>query len=162
MKNPVQKTKPSVINYKHIKGGILAQQTDNLLYNEADFKTVTNKKPTESQIKDLIFAYKIVKHVKSNAIVLAKDGRTVGIGTGQTNRIWATKQAIEHAGEHAENAVLASDAFFPFADCVTVASEAKISAIIQPGGSLRDNDSIVECDKNDIAMIFCGTRHFKH
>ncbi len=105
---------------------------------------------------------KVVKHVKSNAIVLVKDGKTVGIGPGQPNRVTSARIAIENAGEQSQGAVLASDAFFPFADTVEAAAGAGIKAIIQPGGSLRDKDSIEACDKNGISMVFTGKRHFKH
>ena len=105
---------------------------------------------------------KVVKHCKSNAIVVVKDGVTLGIGVGQTNRIWATNQAIEHSLTSVKGAVLGSDAFFPFDDCVTAAANAGITAIVQPGGSKRDEDSIVKADDCGIAMIFSGQRHFKH
>ena len=118
-------------------------------------------------MEDLRFAWKIVKFVKSNGIALAKDKQSVGIGPGQVNRIWAAKQAIEHAkeliGENAaEGAVLASDAFFPFDDCVEAAHHAGITAIIQPGGSIRDEDSIKKCNEYGITMVFTGMRHFRH
>jgi phosphoribosylaminoimidazolecarboxamide formyltransferase/IMP cyclohydrolase len=113
-------------------------------------------------MKDLKFALKVVKHVKSNAIVLAKDGVTVGIGVGQVNRIWPTEQAIKQAGERAKGSVLASDAFFPFPDVVEAAARGGITAIIQPGGSQNDQLSIEVADRAGIAMIFTGIRHFKH
>jgi phosphoribosylaminoimidazolecarboxamide formyltransferase/IMP cyclohydrolase len=111
---------------------------------------------------NLMFAWKAVKHVKSNAIVIAKDNMTLGIGPGQTNRIWAAQMSLERAGTEAKGAVLSSDAFFPFSDVVQEAAKAGITAIIQPGGSLRDQDSIDECNKYGIAMVFTGMRHFKH
>jgi phosphoribosylaminoimidazolecarboxamide formyltransferase/IMP cyclohydrolase len=117
---------------------------------------------TEEQMKDLMFAWRVVKHVKSNAIVVAKDSMTLGIGGGQVNRIWPTEMSLERAGEAAKGAVLASDAFFPFNDVVQAAAKAGIKAIIQPGGSLKDQDSIDECNKHGIAMIFTGMRHFRH
>ena len=118
-------------------------------------------------MEDLIFAWKIVKYVKSNGIALAKNKQSIGIGPGQVNRIWATKQSFEHAeeliGKGATNgAVLASDAFFPFDDCVEAAHKAGIRAIIQPGGSIRDEDSIKKCNEYGIAMVFTGMRHFRH
>lgn len=145
-----------------IHGGLLVQSTDQYDLSEQDFTVVTKTKPTEEQITDLIFAQKAVKHVKSNAIVLAKDGQTIGIGAGQMNRVGAAKIAIEQAGENAEGAVLASDAFFPMPDTVEAAAKAGIKAIIQPGGSKRDEDSIKVCDEFGIAMVFTGVRHFKH
>lgn len=123
---------------------------------------VTKRAPTQEEIDALMFAWKVVKHTKSNAIVLGKRDRTTGIGMGQTNRIWATNQAIEHAGEEAKGSVLASDAFFPFDDCVRAAAAAGVTAIIQPGGSLRDEDSVKLADAHNIAMVFAGDRHFKH
>jgi len=146
---------------KKIAGGILVQDMDlDLISQELEFPT--KAKPTNEQMNDLMFAWKIVKHTKSNGIAIAKGLQSVGIGPGQVNRIWATEQAIEHGGENTKGAVLASDAFFPFDDCVTVAAEAGITAIIQPGGSIRDEDSIKACDKAGIAMVFTGMRHFKH
>ncbi len=145
---------------KRVAGGLLVQQKDTVLFDET--KRVTKSDVTESQKADLEFAYKVVKHCKSNAIVVAKDGATLGIGVGQTSRVWAMQQAIEHAGDRVKGAVVASDAFFPFRDCVDLCASAGISGIIQPGGSIRDNDSIDACDENGIAMLFCGNRHFKH
>ena len=145
---------------KKVYGGLLVQDADLSLYE--NLKTVTEKKPSDKEIKDMEFAMKVVKHCKSNAIVIAKDGATLGIGVGQTNRIWATKQAVEHSEGGVKGAVLASDAFFPFDDCVTEAAAAGISAIVQPGGSLRDADSIKKADETGISMSFTGERHFKH
>ena len=146
---------------KKVAGGLLVQDMDlDLISQEMDFPTVA--KPTDEQMKDLMFAWKIVKHAKSNGIAIAKNLQSVGVGPGQVNRIWATEQAIEHGGENTKGAVLASDAFFPFDDCVKAAAEAGITAIIQPGGSIRDEDSIKACDEAGIAMVFTGMRHFKH
>ena len=150
------------IDIKKVEGGILVQEKDIIDLYEDKLKVVTEKAPTKEQFKDLVFAFKVVKHVKSNAIVLAKDNATVGIGVGQVNRIWATEQAIKQAGDRAKGCVLASDAFFPFPDVVEAAAKAKIEAIIQPGGSQNDNLSIEAADKYNIAMIFTGIRHFKH
>ncbi|MPN61889.1 Bifunctional purine biosynthesis protein PurH [bioreactor metagenome] len=118
--------------------------------------------PTDKQIEDAIFGMKIVKHVKSNAIVIVKDGQTLGVGAGQMNRVGAAKIALEQAGEKAQGAVLASDAFFPMNDTVETASTYGIQCIIQPGGSIKDQDSIELCNEKNIAMIFTGKRHFKH
>jgi len=123
---------------------------------------VTERKPTEEELKALKFGWKVVKHTKSNAIVLCKEDMTLGIGPGQTNRITAAELAIKYAGEKAKGAVLASDAFFPFSDCVEAAAKAGVTAIIQPGGSIRDQESIDACNKYNIAMVFTGMRHFKH
>ena len=145
---------------KKVSGGLLLQTADDTVYG--DYTVVTRVKPTAKQLKDLRFAMSVVKHARSNAIVLAKDGATTGLGIGQTNRIWAACQAIEHAGDKALGSVLASDAFFPFSDCVEAAAKAGICAIVQPGGSLKDAESIAACDKHGMAMIFTGKRHFKH
>lgn len=140
-----------------VDGGILVQDEDRELIKE--LKVVTEKAPTEEEMSDLIFAMKVVKYVKSNAIVVAKDKKALGIGGGQVNRIWAAKEALER-GEGA--LVLASDAFFPFEDVVQEASAHDIKAIIQPGGSVRDEESIRACNELGISMIFTGIRHFKH
>lgn len=146
--------------FKKVYGGLLVQQADETVFG--DLTTVTEKKPTKAELSDMEFAMKVVKHCKSNAIVVVKDGCTLGIGVGQTNRIWATHQAIEHSLTSVKGAVLGSDAFFPFDDCVTAAAEAGITAIVQPGGSKRDEDSIVKANECGIAMVFSGQRHFKH
>ncbi len=147
------------MEFKKCYGGLLVQDSD---ISDEGMRTVTIKEPTDQQKKSMVFAMKVVKHCKSNAIVIAKDSTTIGIGVGQTNRIWATKQAAEHCIGGAKGAVLASDAFFPFDDCVKEAAANGIAAIIQPGGSVRDEDSIKECNNNNIAMVFTGVRHFKH
>jgi len=150
------------LDIKRVHGGLLLQYKDASLYNKKDFKVVTKLKPTKEQLEQLDFALKIVKHTKSNAIVVANSFKLLGVGGGQTNRIWAAGQALERAGENAKGAVLASDAFFPFSDCVELAAKHGIKAIIQPGGSMRDQESIDACDKLGIAMVFVGERHFKH
>lgn len=150
--------KPSNKSYMvSVDGGILVQEEDKKLIDELN--VVTKKKPTDEEIKDMLFAMKVVKYVKSNAIVVAKNNMAVGIGGGQVNRIWAACEALER-GEGAT--VLASDAFFPFGDVVQECAKYNIKSIIQPGGSIRDNESIEECDKHNISMIMTGVRHFKH
>lgn len=181
------KREKSAFDMKKVYGGLLVQRYDETLIDDEDmglFKkkapvetsetpsgktktvygtgVVTKRKPTPEEVEALMFAWKTVKHTKSNAIVIGKNGRTTGIGMGQTNRIWAAQQAIEHAGDEAKGSVMASDAFFPFDDCVKAAAEAGITAIIQPGGSLRDADSVKAADEAGIAMVFVGQRHFKH
>lgn len=153
---------PGQLDYKKVGGGLLLQEQDIKDFDLSELKTVTDRKPTEEEIKNLMFAWKVVKHVKSNAIVIAKDGKTLGIGGGQVNRIWPTQMSLDRAGEAAKGAVLASDAFFPFDDVVQEAAKAGITAIIQPGGSMRDQDSIDLCNRHGIAMVFTGMRHFKH
>ena len=145
-----------------VKGGILVQTSDDGEIAVEDLKVVTDRKPTEEELEDLLFSWKAVKHVKSNAIVLAKNNQTVGIGAGQMNRIGAANIAIEQAGDKANQAVLASDAFFPMPDTVEAAAKAGVTAIIQPGGSKRDQDSIDVCNENGIAMVYTNMRHFKH
>lgn len=140
-----------------VDGGILVQEEDLKLKNEMN--VVTEKQPTESELRDMEFGMKVVKYVKSNAIVAIKDGVAIGIGGGQVNRIWATTEALER-GKGAT--VLASDAFFPFRDCVDEAAKYGIKGIVQPGGSIRDEESIVACNEHGISMVFTGVRHFKH
>ena len=152
------------LEYVKVDGGLLVQQTNNKMIGEMN--VVTEKTPTEQEKADMVLGMKVVKYVKSNAIVVVKDGMAIGVGTGQTNRIWSTVHAIEHAqekiGKDLTGAVLASDAFFPFRDCVDTANEAGIKAIVQPGGSMRDQESIDACNEHGIAMVFTGIRHFKH
>ena len=150
------------IDVKKVSGGLLLQNKDDKLLDMDNVKVVTEVIPTEAQLRDLLFAWTVVKHVKSNGIVLAKDGMTIGIGPGQTNRITALDLAVKYAGERTAGGVLASDAFFPFGDCVEAAHKAGIKAIIQPGGSVRDQESIDLCNQYGISMLFCGMRHFKH
>ena len=162
-----EKQPADALDMKKINGGMVVQSIDNQLYNEEELTVVTDRKPTEKEMEDLKFAWKVVKYVKSNGIALAKDKQSIGIGPGQVNRIWATEQSIEHANTQigegtCEGAVLASDAFFPFDDCVEAAAKAGITAIIQPGGANRDQDSIDKCNEHGIAMVFTNMRHFRH
>lgn len=155
----------SDIQFKSMLNGVLEQQKDLKIEEEKDFQYVTVKKPTAEEVTDLLFANKAVKHLKSNTIVLAKGKQLIGCGMGQTSRVDALKQAIIKAnafGFDTKGAVLASDAFFPFADCVEIAYEAGIRAVIEPGGSIRDADSIKFCDEHEMSMVFTGVRHFKH
>lgn len=145
-----------------VRGGLLVQNRDLGRVEADDLKLVTDKAPTAEQLEELLFAWKVVKHVKSNAIVVAKDNQTIGVGAGQMNRVGAAKIAFEQAGEKTEGAVLASDAFFPMPDTVENAAKAGIKAIIQPGGSKRDQESIDMCNKYGIVMVMTGMRHFKH
>jgi phosphoribosylaminoimidazolecarboxamide formyltransferase/IMP cyclohydrolase len=147
---------------KKVSGGLLVQERDSELINMDDIKYITDKRPDNKQMEDLIFALKVVKHTKSNAIVVVKDKQTVGIGPGQANRVTSAKIALDYAKEKAKGAVLASDAFFPFPDWVEPAASAGIKAVIQPGGSIRDQESIDACNEKGIAMVFTGMRHFKH
>ncbi|MFD2573720.1 bifunctional phosphoribosylaminoimidazolecarboxamide formyltransferase/IMP cyclohydrolase [Spirosoma soli] len=160
---------PSVM-FKTILNGVLEQDKDNQTETADQFKTVTQKAPTESELRALEFALKVCKHTKSNTIVLAKEGGTayrqlLASGVGQTSRVDALKQAIEKAhsfGFDLNGSVMASDAFFPFPDCVEIAGQAGITAVVQPGGSIRDQDSIDYCNQHGLAMVTTGVRHFKH
>jgi len=149
------------LNAKSVMGGILVQERDNKLL-ENKYHCVTNREPSQEELEDLMFAWKAVKHTKSNGIAIAKSQQTIGIGPGQVSRIWALENAIRQGGEKVKGAALASDAFFPFSDSVEAAAIAGITAIIQPGGSIKDADSIEAANKYGIAMIFTGIRHFKH
>lgn len=158
-------TKFSKITYKSILNGCLVQDVDSITDSVNDFKVVTNCSPTERELSDLVFANTAVKHIKSNAIVLVKDKQLIGSGMGQTSRVDALKQAIAKAkvfNFDLKGAVMASDAFFPFSDCVEIAHFEGIDAVVQPGGSIRDNDSVNFCNNNNMRMVFTGHRHFKH
>ena len=145
---------------KSVRGGILVQGFNDKLADE--YESVTEKKVDETQQRDIEFGLKVVKHVKSNAIVVVKDGQTLGIGAGQMNRVGSCKIALEQAGEKARGAVLASDAFFPMRDSADMAADYGIVAIVQPGGSIRDQESIDACNEKGVAMVFSKIRHFKH
>ncbi|HOO94323.1 MAG TPA: bifunctional phosphoribosylaminoimidazolecarboxamide formyltransferase/IMP cyclohydrolase [Proteiniphilum sp.] len=151
--------------YRSVLNGMLVQDRNASIQSAADLKVVTDKAPTASETEDLLFANILVKHTKSNAIVLAKNKQLIASGTGQTSRVDALNQAIEKAGTFKfdlHGAVMASDAFFPFADSVEIAHQAGITAVIQPGGSIRDADTVDYCNKNGVAMVTTGVRHFKH
>lgn len=157
-----QPQKTAVLRVAPVAGGALVQDCDLKQLTDEEIRVVTDREPTEGELAQLKFAWKVVKHVKSNAIVLARDNMTIGVGAGQMNRVGAAKIAIEQAGDKAQGAVLASDAFFPMPDTVEAAAKAGITAIIQPGGSVRDQDSIDACNRFGIAMVFTSVRHFKH
>ncbi|MFC1872951.1 bifunctional phosphoribosylaminoimidazolecarboxamide formyltransferase/IMP cyclohydrolase [Chloroflexota bacterium] len=150
------------LDYRRVRGGFLVQQSDSLAEKEVNIKTVTRREPTASEISDLLFAWRGAKHIKSNAIVLVKNKTLIGMGAGQPSRIIAAQIAIEKAAEKATGGVLASDAMFPFADVVEAAAKAGVTAIIQPGGSIRDDDSIKAADAQNVAMVLTGVRHFRH
>lgn len=161
LKDISAKVKPDAMDIKKPLGGLLVQQIDTQLYN-GELVTVTKRVPTEKELEDLKFAWKIVKHIKSNGIAVAKDSKTLGLGPGQVSRVWAAQAALQRAGDEVSGAVLASDAYFPFDDSVRLAAKFGISAIIQPGGSIHDEDSIKACDELGLAMVFTNMRHFKH
>jgi phosphoribosylaminoimidazolecarboxamide formyltransferase/IMP cyclohydrolase len=148
--------------FKQISGGVLVQEPDVSRLEPLRLNFVTRKKPSETELKDLVFAWRVVKHVKSNAIVLAKQLKTVGIGGGQPSRVGAVELALKKAGSNAEGSVLASDGFFPFADSIELAARAGVSAVIQPGGSIRDSEVISAADERGLKMVFTGVRCFKH
>jgi phosphoribosylaminoimidazolecarboxamide formyltransferase/IMP cyclohydrolase len=160
-----KKNKTSVKSFRTLLNGVIEQDRDLKTETEKDLTPATTTLPTKEQIKDLLFANKLVKHTKSNTIILAKNNQLLASGTGQTSRVDALKQAIAKAqsfGFDLKGAVMSSDAFFPFPDCVEIADKAGIKAVIQPGGSIKDKDSITYCDEHNMAMVFTGTRHFKH
>lgn len=164
----ILKRKPvefSPVQFRSVLNGVLVQDKDLKTETTADLKVVTSTSPDKAIIDDLLFANIVVKHTKSNAIVIVKNKQLIGNGVGQTSRVDSTRQSIDKAHEFGfdlEGAVMASDAFFPFADCVEIAHKAGINAFVQPGGSVRDQDSIDYCNKNDLSMVFTGIRHFKH
>ncbi len=154
---------------KALAGGFLYQTRDNARVNAESLKVVTKRAPTEAELADLLFAFRVAKHVKSNAIVYAKNGATVGIGAGQMSRVdstriaaWKANEAAQGGESLARGSVVASDAFFPFADGLITAAEAGATAIIQPGGSIRDAEVIAAADERGLAMVFTGMRHFRH
>ena len=152
-------------DFKRVNGGLLVQSRDIEMIGSEDLKVVTKRAPTEQEINDLIFAWKVAKYVKSNAIVYAKGRQTIGVGAGQMSRVNSARIAAikaEHAGLQVQGAVMASDAFFPFRDGIDNAAKAGITAVIQPGGSMRDNEVIAAADEAGIAMVFTGMRHFRH
>jgi phosphoribosylaminoimidazolecarboxamide formyltransferase/IMP cyclohydrolase len=160
------------LSFRTLAGGFLVQGRDDAVISESDLKVVTMRKPSQEELTDLIFAFTVAKHVKSNAIVYAKDGATVGIGAGQMSRVDAARMAAWKADDAARaqglkqsltiGSVAASDAFFPFADGLQVIAEAGATAVIQPGGSLRDDEVIAAADHAGLAMVFTGLRHFRH
>lgn len=158
---PVHSSAPA-LEYRSLAGGMLVQETDNRRVEAGECKVVTEKKPDDIEMKELLFSWSLCKHYKSNAICITRRGALLGYGAGQTSRVDATDHALLRAGDNAEGAVLASDAFFPFPDSIEKAAAAGVSAIIQPGGSVRDQAVIDECDKHGLTMVFTGMRHFKH
>ena len=152
----------TIDNVKIIAGGLLVQAADEAIETTTNWQIVTTKQPTAAELQELLFAWKVCKHVKSNAIVATKDRATIGVGAGQMNRVGWVKIALEQAGELTQGATLASDGFFPFEDSVRTAAAAGITAIVQPGGSMRDNDSIAAANELGIVMVFTGIRHFLH
>jgi len=153
---------PPFLDFRRVRGGFLVQTPDLITEGELSAKTVTQRKPTPKELQDLWFAWKAVKHIKSNAIVLAKDNALLGMGAGQPSRVVSVELALKRAGERARGSVLASDAFFPFPDGVELAAKGGVTAIVQPGGSVRDEEVIQTANKYNMAMLFTGVRHFRH
>ena len=158
----LKEAKEGEVDLKKVSGGFLVQDVDTGFVSPDQWKVVTEKQPSEKDLQELVFAWKVVKHVKSNAIVVAKDNVSLGVGAGQMNRVGSAEIALKQAGAGAQGGYLASDAFFPFSDTVKAAAQAGIRAIIQPGGSIRDDESIKAADEHGIIMVFTGMRHFKH
>ena len=157
--------RPNDFDYKRVNGGLLIQDRDNGMVCERDLKVVSKRIPTSSEMSDMLFAWKVAKMVKSNAIIYAKNNQTIGVGAGQMSRINSARIAgikAEHAGLDVVGAVMASDAFFPFRDGIDNAGKAGISCIIQPGGSMRDDEVITAANEHGMAMVFTGMRHFRH
>jgi phosphoribosylaminoimidazolecarboxamide formyltransferase/IMP cyclohydrolase len=150
------------MQYRQVSGGVLLQEEDWRPDKDLRLTTVTKREPTPEEVRDLRFAWRAVKHVKSNAIVLVKDQAVVGMGAGQPNRVTSVHLALRSAGERSRGSVLASDAFFPFPDGVELAAQGGVTAIIQPGGSIRDEEAIKVADDHGLAMVFTGMRHFRH
>jgi phosphoribosylaminoimidazolecarboxamide formyltransferase/IMP cyclohydrolase len=150
------------LEVRNIDGGILVQDTDTSVLTLDELKTVTKAVPSDSEMKAMFFGWKVLKHVKSNAILLVKDNETIGIGAGQVSRVDAVNIALKKAGERLDNSILCSDAFFPFRDSIDKIANTGIRAVIQPGGSIRDQEVIAACDDHGIAMVFTGRRCFKH
>jgi phosphoribosylaminoimidazolecarboxamide formyltransferase/IMP cyclohydrolase len=151
-----------VFDFKRVSGGLLIQDRDAISHDPSALKVVTQRQPNTKEIDDLLFAWLVAKHVKSNAIVYARNGETLGIGAGQMSRVDSARLAVEKAHQSLKCCAMASDAFFPFRDSIDEAAKSGISAVIQPGGSIRDDEVIHAADEHGIAMIFTGTRHFKH
>jgi phosphoribosylaminoimidazolecarboxamide formyltransferase/IMP cyclohydrolase len=153
------------LDFKRVNGGLLVQDRDLGVVTANDLKVVTHRQPTEKELQDLLFAWKVVKFVKSNAIVYCKEGMTMGVGAGQMSRVYSAKIAVIKAADEkldVKGAVMASDAFFPFRDGIDAAAEVGITAVIEPGGSMRDQEVIAAADEHNIAMVFTGMRHFRH
>ncbi|HAZ41467.1 MAG TPA: bifunctional phosphoribosylaminoimidazolecarboxamide formyltransferase/inosine monophosphate cyclohydrolase, partial [Methylococcaceae bacterium] len=156
---------PHALDFKRVGGGLLLQDADQGSVSQNDLKVVTQRAPSPSELNDLLFAWKVAKFVKSNAIVYAKDGHTIGVGAGQMSRVYSARIAAikaQDAGLQVQGSVVASDAFFPFRDGVDSAAEAGVTALIQPGGSVRDAEVIAAADEHGMAMVFTGMRHFRH
>jgi len=150
------------LDFKRIAGGLLVEGLDDLGLDRGQLQVVTRRRPTLEELTDMLFAWRAVRHVRSNAIVLARNAATVGIGAAQASRLVSVEIAVRRAGDRSKLAVMASDAYFPFPDGIQLASQAGVTAIIQPGGSIRDEMAIEVADRHHMAMVFTGRRHFRH
>ncbi|MFC4453115.1 bifunctional phosphoribosylaminoimidazolecarboxamide formyltransferase/IMP cyclohydrolase [Deinococcus sonorensis] len=150
------------LEYRPLVGGLLAQQRDNRVWDDICAEVVTKRQPTEQEWQDLGFAWRVTKHARSNNVVLARGGVTVGVGAGAVSRIWAAERAVQNAGEAARGAVLASEAFFPYDDVVRLAASAGVTAVLQPGGAKRDPENVAAANELGLSMVFTGSRHFRH
>ena len=150
------------LDFKRVGGGLLVETLDTLGIDRGQLQVVTKRRPTLEELTDLLFAWRTVRHVRSNAIVLARNGATVGIGAAQASRQVSVEIALRRAGDRARLSVMASDAYFPFPDGIQIAAQAGVTAIIQPGGSIRDEMAIEVADRHHLAMVFTGRRHFRH
>ena len=159
---PLDTSRPKALDYRRVSGGMLVQGTDAISEDPASWKTVTEREPSAQELADLSFAWRVVKHVKSNAIVSVKDRAVMGMGAGQPNRVTSVHLAMRAAGDRAKGSVLGSDAFFPFPDGLELAADHGVTAVAQPGGSVRDEEVIAAANKAGVAMVFTGIRHFKH
>jgi phosphoribosylaminoimidazolecarboxamide formyltransferase/IMP cyclohydrolase len=162
VKSPIPELNETSFEFRYVQGGFLLQTTDILTDAEFQPRTVTKRQPTNAELADLAFAWKAVKGIKSNAIVIARDEALLGMGAGQPSRVVSVELALARAGERAKGSVLASDAFFPFSDGPELAIRAGVTAIIQPGGSIRDEEVVDVANRHNIAMAFTGTRHLRH
>jgi phosphoribosylaminoimidazolecarboxamide formyltransferase / IMP cyclohydrolase len=159
---PLVPVRPDELDMRRVRGGLLVQTYDAITEERASFKIVSKRQPTTQEWSDLLFAWRAVRHIKSNAIVLAKDNTLLGMGAGQPSRVVSVELAVKRAEERAKGSVVGSDAFFPFADGVELAAKAGATAVIEPGGSIRDKEAIEVADRYNMAMVFTGIRHFKH
>ena len=154
--------KERALEYRGVTGGMLMQEYDRMAGDPPELRILSKRQPTDTELADMRFAWRCVKHVKSNAVVLVKDRVMVGMGTGQTNRVTSARLAVEMAGAKASGSISASDALIPFPDTVETCAAAGVTAIVQTGGSIRDEDSVAVCDAHGMAMAATGVRHFKH
>ena len=156
------KPREKLLEVRNVVGGIIVQETDTSVIQKQDLKTVTKTSPTDLEVETMLFGWKVLKHIKSNGILIVKDNTTVGVGAGQVSRVDSVDIAMKKSGENIQGSILCSDAFFPFRDSIDKISNSGIKAVLQPGGSVRDDEVIEACNEHGIAMVFTGQRCFKH